>query len=152
MTAVDLRVDASHDTVGQTIEPGETVLFATIDEVRMPDNVVAMVLPRSSSHRRGLMVHPTGLVDAGYVGKLQIPCTNHSKERITVLHGERIASLVGFLIDGAVAQMQASEHAKEGVNTRPSKEEERTLLEACQLETLKSHRVSPLPPSAPSPL
>lgn len=83
------------DTV---INPGEIKLVPTGLRVKMLKNEVMLVFPRSSlALKRGLMMsNSVGVIDADYYdaeneGHISIPLYNISKEKVTVLKGERIA-------------------------------------------------------------
>jgi len=77
------------------ILPGEYVIFSTLEVIRLPKNIMAVLYPRSSVNRRGLSVDLTGIIDAGYEGHLIIPVRNNTKSQsIRVYPGERFCQLV----------------------------------------------------------
>ncbi len=82
---------------GQCFEilPGEHVIVSTLEKLSMPNDVMAVLYPRSSVNRRGLSVDLTGIVDCGYSGQLAIPVRNNTAHQIIKLYpGERICQIV----------------------------------------------------------
>jgi len=77
------------------ILPDEYVIFSTLETIKLPNDVMAILYPRSSVNRRGLSVDLTGIIDAGYEGHLIIPVRNNTKSQIIrVYPGERFCQLV----------------------------------------------------------
>ncbi len=75
--------------------PGEYVIFSTLERIKLPKNIMAVLYPRSSVNRRGLSVDLTGIIDAGYSGHLIIPVRNNTRtQSIRVYPGERFCQLV----------------------------------------------------------
>ncbi|MFA5987828.1 MAG: dCTP deaminase [Candidatus Paceibacterota bacterium] len=75
--------------------PGEYVLFSTLEKIKLPNDLMAVLYPRSSVNRRGLAVDLTGIIDAGYCGQLIMPVRNNAKNQvIRVYPGERFCQLV----------------------------------------------------------
>ena len=62
--------------------------------VRLPINVFALVLPRSSAMAKGLVIQ--GVVDNGYHGELKLIIHNTTDECITVSKDVSVAQLVLF--------------------------------------------------------
>ncbi len=133
--SIDLRLDCAEGSK-YLILPGATVRFMTIEKVSLPDDVMGIVYPRSSANRRGLNIHMTGVVDAGYSGKLTIPITNASDGPIAILHGERIASIVFHRLEDRATTRLSKYHGGDGSYV-PDKEEETRLLEHGRLDLLK---------------
>jgi dCTP deaminase len=102
VTAIDLRdpprnlteevVMAEGDPFA--IHPGEFVLGRTLEQVRIPDDVVARIEGKSSLGRLGLIVHATaGFVDPGFEGTLTLEITNLTRVPIKLYAGLPIAQL-----------------------------------------------------------
>jgi len=82
---------------GQFFEilPGEHITVSTLEKIKLPDDLLAVLFPRSSVNRRGLSVDLTGIVDAGYRGHLLIPVRNNTQSQIIRLYpGERFCQIV----------------------------------------------------------
>jgi dCTP deaminase len=69
---------------GQFFEilPGEFVLATTLEEIKVPTKLTATLYPRSSLNRKGLAVDLSGVIDAGYQGKLIIPLMNKTQNQV----------------------------------------------------------------------
>ena len=61
--------------------------------INIPTGFVALLLPRSSLNKKGLVSH-TGVIDAGYTGSVKITISNHTPIGFNFSAGERIAQLV----------------------------------------------------------
>ncbi len=76
------------------IHPGEFVLGATIEHVRISRNLVARLDGRSSWGRLGIIIHSTaGSVQPGYAGQLTLEIANISKIPVKLWPGARICQL-----------------------------------------------------------
>ena len=129
--AIDLRI-----AMGGTLAPGETIHLATDQTVTLPKNVVGVVYPRSSTNRRFMSLDMTGVVDAGYSGRLTLPITNHSTAPIVLKEGERLASIVFHRLEEPVEIKLSKYHGTDGAYV-PDKEDETKLIDAGDLKTLK---------------
>jgi dCTP deaminase len=90
------------------ILPGEYVGVSTLEKIRLPADLMAVLYPRSSVNRRGLSVDLTGIVDAGYEGNLMIPVRNNTQYQVIRMYpGERFCQLVFEEIKG-LPQLQES--------------------------------------------
>ena len=130
--SIDLRLEA-----GYNIRPGATMQFRTLEKVTLPDDVMAVVYPRSSTNRRGLHVHMTGVVDAGYSGHLIVPVTNTNDMDVPLMTGERIASLIFHRLEERVTPRESKYHEKDGKHI-PDKEAETVFLNSGNMEGLKA--------------
>jgi dCTP deaminase len=102
--------------------PQEYVLVSTLESIKMPKDVMAILYPRSSTNRKGLSLDLTGIIDAGYEGQLIIPIRNNTKSQAVRLYpGERLCQVV-------------FETLSEPVETRPSKYHQRDIIEGIQKE------------------
>lgn len=104
--AVDLRDPSTYEhlttlkglDMGQTfvLHPGEFVLGRTLEEVRMPDDLVGRVEGKSSLGRLGLIVHATaGFIDPGFHGAVTLEMTNLMRVPI-ILEPERWICQMSF--------------------------------------------------------
>ena len=101
-TVIDPREPMDDLTVAVTIdddEPfvlhtGEFVLGATIERVKLADDLVARVEGKSSLGRLGLLVHATaGYVDPGWDGQLTLELSNVATLPIKLYYGMKIGQL-----------------------------------------------------------
>lgn len=102
---------------GQYFEilPREYVVVATLEKVKLPSDLMAVLYPRSSVNRRGLSVDLSGIIDAGYEGSLIVPIRNNTNNQIVRLYpGERFCQLVFENIDGS-ARPRKSRYDKKDV-------------------------------------
>ncbi len=75
--------------------PQEYVLVSTFETVKIPNDLMAVLYPRSSVNRKGLSVDLTGIIDAGYEGPLTLPIRNNTNSQVIQLHpGERFCQIV----------------------------------------------------------
>jgi dCTP deaminase len=79
------------------LHPGEFVLGATAERVRLPDDLVARLEGKSSLGRLGLLIHSTaGYVDPGWDGYLTLELSNVANLPITIYPGMRIGQISFF--------------------------------------------------------
>ncbi|HUQ40526.1 MAG TPA: dCTP deaminase [Acidimicrobiales bacterium] len=76
------------------LHPGEFVLGATSERVKLPDDLVARLEGKSSLGRLGLLIHSTaGFVDAGWDGYLTLELSNVANLPITIYPGMKIGQI-----------------------------------------------------------
>jgi dCTP deaminase len=76
------------------IHPGEFVLGATDEVVKIPDDLVSRIEGKSSLGRLGLVVHATaGYIDPGFHGKVTLEMANWMKVPIIVYPGDPFCQL-----------------------------------------------------------
>lgn len=73
-------------------QPNVYYLVKTIEKVNMPENIAAMVLPRSTLFRSGIILR-TGMVDPGYNGELYFGLVNHNTLAAEIELGARFAQI-----------------------------------------------------------
>lgn len=101
---------------GQYFEllPGEYVLASTFEGVKIPNDLMAILYPRSSTNRKGLSVDLTGIVDSGYEGQLVIPIRNNTNSQVVKLYpGERFCQLVFESLDTPIDAERSRYHQKD---------------------------------------
>jgi len=72
-----------------TFQPGDFVLFKTIETVNIPQNLTANMKPRSTTYRSGLFIR-TGNIAPGYSGGLSFGVKNDGPVPVTIEMGARI--------------------------------------------------------------
>src|SRR3989338_6931373 len=66
--------------------PQEYVLVSTFETIKVPNDLMAILYPRSSVNRKGLTVDLTGIIDSGYEGPLTLPIRNNTRSQVIQLH------------------------------------------------------------------
>ena len=76
------------------LHPREFVLGSTLENIEVPDDLVARIEGKSSLGRIGLLIHSTaGYVDPGWKGRLTLELSNVSNLPITLYHGMKIGQI-----------------------------------------------------------
>ncbi|MBI2305132.1 MAG: dCTP deaminase [Chloroflexi bacterium] len=76
------------------LHPGEFVLGSTLEQVTLPDDIVARLEGKSSLGRLGLLIHSTaGYVDPGWRGHLTLELSNVSRLPITLYQRMKIGQI-----------------------------------------------------------
>ena len=92
------------------LHPGEFVLGATAERVRLPDDLVARLEGKSSLGRLGLLIHSTaGYVDPGWDGYLTLELSNVANLPIALYAGMRIGQISFFRMSSPVERPYGSE-------------------------------------------
>ena len=85
------------------LHPGEFVLGTTLEEIGLPDAIVARVEGKSSLGRLGLLIHATaGFVDPGWArGQITLELSNVATLPIKLWPGMRVGQLSFHTLDKA---------------------------------------------------
>ncbi len=104
---------------GQCFEllPQEYVLVSTFETIKVPNDLMAVLYPRSSVNRKGLSVDLTGIIDSGYEGPLTLPVKNNTRSQVIQLHpGERFCQIVFEQLSKPVKPRKSRWHLKDVVD------------------------------------
>jgi dCTP deaminase len=94
--------------------PGEHILVSSLESVKLADDLMAVMYPRSSTNRKGISVDQTGIIDSGYEGQLVIPIRNNTQSQTVRLYpGERFCQVVFQKLTGEVKARQSRYHRKD---------------------------------------
>ena len=94
--------------------PREHVLVSSLESIKVPDDLMAVMYPRSSTNRKGISVDLTGIIDSGYQGQLVIPIRNNTQSQIVRLYpGERFCQVVFEKLSHSVASRKSRYHQKD---------------------------------------
>lgn len=77
--------------------PLETKVVGLGWGIEVPSGYSAMLVPRSSAAKRGLIIQ-TSIIDPGYTGEIHLIVTNCSNHKITIEKEERVCSLVIYSV------------------------------------------------------
>lgn len=120
--------------------PQEYILIGTLESIRIPKDLMAVLYPRSSTNRKGLSLDLTGIVDSGYEGQLTLPVRNNTRSQTVRLYpGERLCQIVFEELVEPIAEPKPSKYHRrdiiEGIGRE--KEEESRLILAGAIKKLK---------------
>ena len=97
--------------------PGEYILVGTLESIKVPNDLMAVLYPRSSTNRKGLSLDLTGIIDSGYEGPLTLPIRNNTRSQTIQLHpGERICQVVFEQLTQPVEARKSRWHMKDVVD------------------------------------
>lgn len=127
---------------GQYFEllPGEHILVSSLESIKVPKDLMAILYPRSSVNRKGLSVDLTGIVDSGYEGVLTLPVRNNTDSQIIRLYpGERFCQVVFESLSHEVEARQSRWHKKDVVEKgEQEKNDEIELVRSGKIRELKA--------------
>lgn len=101
---------------GQYFEllPQEYIIVSTLEKMKVPNDLMAVLYPRSSTNRKGLSLDLTGIVDAGYEGQLVLPIRNNTRSQTVRLYpGERLCQVVFEELISSVEPRLSKYHQKD---------------------------------------
>jgi len=97
--------------------PSEYILVNTLESMKIPNDLIAVLYPRSSTNRKGLSLDLTGIIDAGYEGQLTLPIRNNTPSQTVRLYpGERLCQIVLESLSEKVEPRQSKYHRKDIVD------------------------------------
>lgn len=80
---------------GVVIHPGEFILGSTLEDLNVPDDLVARVEGRSSYGRLGIIVHATaGYIDPGFEGNITLEIQNLGNAPVKLYPEDRVCQVV----------------------------------------------------------
>jgi dCTP deaminase len=131
--------------------PGEHILVSSLESVSLPDDLMAVMYPRTSTNRKGISVDQTGIIDSGYEGQLVIPIRNNTLSQTVRLYpGERFCQIVFQKLTRKVSARKSRYHQKdiiEGVDVDSLADErhiEIDLITSGDIRSIKSdYGISP---------
>lgn len=93
-------INQNHQRAGEqfVIQPGEIVSLLTMEELRLPDNMIAIAFPMNKWSSEGLLVLNPGYVDPGFNGPLSVKIVNLRRTRISISRGQAIFTVSFFRI------------------------------------------------------
>jgi len=82
------------------LEPGKYYLVTTIEEVNLPQNIIAFIVSRTTLFRSGIALF-NGAVSPGYQGKLTFAICNLGGKEIKIALGARVVHITFNEVKGA---------------------------------------------------
>jgi deoxycytidine triphosphate deaminase len=118
----------------------------------MPNDLMAIMYPRSSTNRKGISVDSTGIIDSGYEGQLVIPVRNNTSSQTKRLYpGERFCQIVFERLTSPVEARKSRYHQRDiidGVDVDDLEDERKIEIELISKGDIKQLKSShPLSPS-----
>ncbi|NTW46335.1 MAG: hypothetical protein HGB18_04790 [Candidatus Moranbacteria bacterium] len=101
----DIEKVASFDpeaTATVVLEPHAYYVMKTAERVNVPDDLVALITPRSTLYRSGVMVF-AGDVKPGYRGELNLGIMNLRDEPFVLEMGARVCHVMFHKVEGGTA-------------------------------------------------
>ena len=127
---------------GQYFEmlPGEFVGISTLERIKVPQDIMGVLYPRSSINRRGLSVDLSGIIDAGFEGSLLVPVRNSTTSQVIRIYpGERFCQIVFEELKHKVEPKKSRWHQKDVVDKgKKEKAAEMKLVFSGELKKLKT--------------
>lgn len=81
-----------------SLKPGEFALASTLEQFKMPNNIIANVTDKSTWARLGITVQNT-IIEPGWSGYLTLEIINHSKSGLIIKEGTPIAQIIFMFLD-----------------------------------------------------
>lgn len=77
------------------LEPGDSYLATTMEQIRIPDDLCASAVGRSSLGRLFISIHETaGFCDPGFTGEVTLEMTNDNPNPVRLHAGDRVCQFV----------------------------------------------------------
>ncbi|MFA7252723.1 MAG: dCTP deaminase [Candidatus Paceibacterota bacterium] len=120
--------------------PGEYILVCTLESIKVPNNLMCVLYPRSSTNRKGLSLDLTGVIDSGYEGQLNLPIRNNTRSQTIRLYpGERLCQVVFEELTETVEAKKSKYHKLDIIEgVRREQVEESELILSGDIKKLKA--------------
>lgn len=92
------------------LHPHQFILGSTLEHVKLPKNLLAYVIGRSSWGRLGLIIATATVVNPEYSGAITLELTNVGDAPITLYPGTRIAQLVFHYVNPSESKPKRSKY------------------------------------------
>lgn len=109
---IDMKIVNSFEVTDYyDMPPNDFVLAESLEYVRMPRDVIAICLNKSTYARCGVIVHPT-VIENGWEGKITLEISNTSKLWNRIYVNEGILQLIFLKVDGECGVSYADKNGK----------------------------------------
>jgi len=82
------------------LEPGKYYLVTTVESVKLPENIIAFIVSRTTLFRSGIALF-NGAVSPGYQGKLTFAIYNLGGQKIKIALGARVVHITFHEVSGS---------------------------------------------------
>ena len=120
--------------------PQEHIIVSTFESIKVPNDLMAVLYPRSSTNRKGLSLDLTGIIDSGYEGQLVLPIRNNTKSQTVRLYpGERLCQIVFEELSDNIPSPRKSKYHKKDIieGIKKEKGDETRLIVKGNIKGLK---------------
>jgi len=119
--------------------PGEYIIVSTLESVEMPNDLMGILYPRSSTNRKGLSLDLTGIIDAGYSGQLVLPIRNNTRSQPVRLYpGERLCQVCFEELSQEITPRESKYHRKDIIDgVQIEKNDESSMIVGGDIKALK---------------
>jgi len=120
--------------------PQEHIIVSTFESIKVPNDLMAVLYPRSSTNRKGLSLDLTGIIDSGYEGQLVLPIRNNTKSQTVRLYpGERLCQIVFEELSDNIPSPRKSKYHKKDIieGIKREKRDETRLIVKGNIKGLK---------------
>lgn len=120
--------------------PQEHILVATLESIKVPNDLMAVLYPRSSTNRKGLSLDLTGIIDSGYEGQLILPIRNNTRSQTVRLYpGERLCQIVFEQLTEKIGSPHKSKYHKKDIieGVKKEKRNESSFIMKGDMKNLK---------------
>ncbi len=120
--------------------PQEHVIVSTFESIKIPNDLMAVLYPRSSTNRKGLSLDLTGIIDSGYEGQLVLPIRNNTRSQTVRLYpGERLCQVVFEELSENIASPRKSKYHKRDIidGIGKEKKDESSMIVKGEIKALK---------------
>lgn len=125
--------------------PGEHVLVSTLESIKVPSDLMAILYPRSSVNRKGLSVDLTGIIDSGYEGQLAVPVRNNTQAQTVRLYpGERFCQVVFDKLEENIEIVTSRYHKKDIIEGFIRNHEQRSSEDEKEIKLIQSGEIREL--------
>lgn len=125
--------------------PKEAVVVTSLEQITLPSDLMAIMFPRSSVNRRGLSIDMSGIIDAGYSGRLLIPVKNNtSSQVIRIYPGERFCQIILLPLTGEITTEKSRWHKSKSVVGKKAEKhsvEEQLVLKGKLKDLKKKYKI-----------
>lgn len=117
------RLNAKGDRDCARLNRGDFLLCASMEYVKVPDDLQVIVHDKSSWARRGLAIQNT-VLEPGWEGYITLELSNHGRESLVIHSGQPIAQLVFHQLDFPTDMPYKGKYQNQGPEPTPAKHEE----------------------------
>lgn len=83
------------DNCPLVLQPGQFILAQTVEQVKLPDDILGRVEGRSSLGRLGIVIHVTaGFIDPGFEGNITLEIVNLGDIPVVLYPNQRVCQIV----------------------------------------------------------